>query len=130
MFCSDYIPYFKPVGVVFAVSPRIKIVHLKQETSNWYEGESYCQKLTEGGGRWYMPDKDELNEIYEKKTQLNESLHKLGNVGLAVHKLEEGWYWSSSSYNSYNAWIQYFSSGGQNYNYKSNQSSVRAVRAY
>jgi len=40
------------------------------------------------------------------------------------------WYWSSSQYNLFNAWVQYLSVGPQDYAGKNVTYSVRAVRAF
>jgi len=39
-------------------------------------------------------------------------------------------YWSSSEYDNYGAWVQYFNGGNQNNNNKNNTNYVRAVRGF
>jgi len=91
------------------------------------DGSTYaarmCNELqiTEGGvtyGDWYLPSKFELNEMY-----LN--LHQQGLGGFAGN-----FYWSSTEVDNGLAWMQYFSSGVQNYFGKYNYFNVRAVRAF
>jgi len=75
--------------------------------------------VTVGGvtyGDWYLPSKYELNLLYLQKD--------------VVGGFANSDYWSSSDYDAFNAWSQYFS-GGVQYNYfKSNTFYVRAVRAF
>ena len=66
---------------------------------------------------WFLPSKDELNELYENK----------GIVGLV-----SALYWSSSQKSgSYYAWCQYGNSGELNETcYSNNTNNVRAIRAF
>ena len=92
--------------------------------SSCYASE-LCQDLSLGGyADWYLPSKYELNLMYENIGQ-GDALG-LGNIG----NLANSFYWSSTEYDSSNAWIQDFNLGGQFYNGKSNTSFVRAVRAF
>ena len=72
-----------------------------------------------GLGDWFLPSKDELNQMY-----LN--LHKNGLGGLI------GTYWSSSEMSGSTAWVQYFlalAKGSEDKVGKSINYLVRAVRA-
>lgn len=72
-----------------------------------------------GLGDWFLPSKDELNQMY-----LN--LHKNGLGGLI------GTYWSSSEMSGSNAWVQYFlalAKGSEDKVGKTINYLVRAVRA-
>jgi hypothetical protein len=81
--------------------------------ANWYDARLYCFALNiDGKTGWRLPTKDELNEIYQSKNDL-----------------EEEWYWSSTECNDDNAWGQCFyggahSDGDKNYG----DIYVRAVR--
>lgn len=82
---------------------------------------SYAAKLCydlvlNGYSDWYLPSKDELNKLY-----LNQAV--IG--GFAATD-----YWSSSEYNSYLAWYQYFYNGNQNGNNEYYTYYVRAVRSF
>ncbi len=73
---------------------------------------------TTKAGDWWLPSKDELDYIYS-------NLAKNGLIPAS------DWFWSSSSYNTYSAWLQRFSDGSQDdYHYKDYLYSVRAVRAF
>ncbi len=67
---------------------------------------------------WFMPSKDELNELYKQK-------NTVGGVANSV-------YWSSSEYSSTHAWVQSLGVGDQFESSKDSKFSrfVRAVRAF
>jgi hypothetical protein len=71
-----------------------------------------------GGGYtdWYLPSKDELNELF---------LHQAAIGGFGPH-----YYWSSSEYDANTAWNQAFDLSSQYANPKTSPSWVRAVRAF
>jgi hypothetical protein len=77
-----------------------------------------CDDLVLNGySDWFLPSKDELNQMYLQKTVIG---------GFANFS-----YWSSSEYNAYYAWAQDFFYGSQlNYSIKTSPYYVRAVRAF
>ena len=76
-----------------------------------------CGDLVLGGySDWYLPSKDELNQLY---------LNKVAIGGFVFN-----YYWSSTEINFITAWRQNFYGGEQYFNYKSNWGYVRAVRAF
>jgi hypothetical protein len=83
-----------------------------------------CDELVLNGyNDWFLPSKDELNEMYQKLY-----LNGIGSFAAAF-------YWSSSESDSYYAWFQYFANGYQggsvNWNYaRHNGYYVRAVRSF
>ncbi len=86
-------------------------------------GDTYAAGLArayEGGGYvdWYLPSKDELNQMYV-------DLHLAGVGGFGV-----GTFWSSSETPAGQAWTQYFGTGAQAGTNKSYSRWVRAVRAF
>jgi hypothetical protein len=81
-----------------------------------------------GGGYddWFLPSKDELNQIFTNKATINTTASANGGSNFAIN-----YYWSSTEYDSNNAWLQNFNIGSQYGNLKSHTSfSVRAVRAF
>jgi len=84
-----------------------------------------CANLTLGGySDWFLPSKDELNEMYLNIGQGNAL--GLGNIGGFSANL----YWSSTEYNYDIAREQNFSSGVQFIDYKNVTNYVRSVRAF
>jgi len=71
-----------------------------------------------GGGYtdWYLPSKDELNELYLHQA-------KIGGFG-------PNYYWSSSEFDADSAWTQAFDLSSQNAFSKRGASYVRAIRAF
>ena len=84
-----------------------------------------CANYTDGTySDWFLPSKDELNEMYSNIGQGN--VLGLGNVGGFANYI----YWSSTEFDSSLAWFQFFTSGGQHNDYKDLYYNVRAVRAF
>jgi len=84
-----------------------------------------CANLTLGGySDWFLPSKDELNEMYLNIGQGNAL--GLGNVG----GFADDGYWSSTENGNNHAWAQDFNDGIQYYSNKYIPFSVRAVRAF
>ncbi|MCX6277458.1 MAG: DUF1566 domain-containing protein [Bacteroidetes bacterium] len=77
-----------------------------------------CDDLVLNGySDWFLPSKDELNQMY---------LHKDAIGGFASDL-----YWSSSQYSANNAWYQSFANGDSGANIKTQPTYlVRAVRAF
>jgi hypothetical protein len=85
----------------------------------------FCTALNINGYQdWFLPSKDELNLMY-----VNLKKKGLGGFG-------DGYYWTSSEFNYYDAWVQRFRDGSQNNSYsytngdKGHALSVRAVRSF
>ena len=73
---------------------------------------------------WFLPSKDELNQLYENRTSV-------GDLRTTVDPINHtSWYWSSSQTVYLGAWSQGFSDGSQSSDAKHNTYSVRAVRAF
>lgn len=78
-----------------------------------------CAKSKRGGYTdWFLPSKDELNELYKQKDM--------------VGGFDYDFYWSSSEdYRYYiDVWIQIFYNGDQDVNTKDGTGKVRAVRTF
>ena len=79
----------------------------------------YCSELVSGGySDWFLPSKNELNQMYVNKVALNTSFSAAGN------------YWSSSESAANRAWFQSFFVGAQFDDTKNVGYYVRPVRAF
>ena len=84
-----------------------------------------CANLTLGGySDWFLPSKDELNEMYLNIGQGNAL--GLGNIG----GFSAFFYCSSTEYDYDNAWKQNFTIGNQGFSNKFYNYYVRSVRAF
>ena len=84
-----------------------------------------CANLTLGGySDWFLPSKDELNEMYLNIGQGNAL--GLGNIG----GFAGDYYWSSTEHLSSSAAMQQFINGAQYNNVKFANYNIRAVRAF
>lgn len=71
-----------------------------------------------------MPSLTELEKLFANKAAINASLNALGVA------LLEGWYWSSTEYDTSGAWRLRMSDGYRNYSIKTyNSNYVRPVLA-
>ncbi len=83
----------------------------------WTDAKNACNNLVAGGfSDWHLPTKDELNNLYLKKS--------------VVGGFADCNYWSSTENGADSAWFQFFEDGGQNWIIKSFGFRVRAVRAF
>jgi uncharacterized repeat protein (TIGR02543 family) len=65
---------------------------------------------------WYLPSKDELNELYTRRSTVGAS--------------EAGGFWSSSEDGASTAWVHYFNTGSQVSGTKTSSARVRPIRAF
>jgi hypothetical protein len=92
----------------------------------------YCAWLTLNGEYdWFLPSKDELNEMFLNIGQGNANGIILG----PSHAFAKAIYWSSTEYGSNSVWTQQFSNGGsadgeQEDRAKTSSYRVRAIRAF
>ena len=73
------------------------------------------------GAQWFLPSAKELNQMYINKTTLE---------GVSGFTAFGSYYWSSTELDNDLAWLQYFSSGTQDFYNKYDAGPVRAVRAF
>ena len=89
-----------------------------------------CYNLTNGGySDWYLPSKDELNEMYINKTIINATSISNGGYALNISD-DDDEYWSSSQEYSLYSSIQRFGDGYQKGRNKLNPACVRAIRNF
>jgi len=84
-----------------------------------------CTNLSLNGYTdWFLPSKDELNEMYTK----------IGPGAAApntnIGNFSDSWYWSSSEYDDDRAWSRKFSDGSQFNRQKYSNLPARAIRAF
>ena len=102
------LPIFDFAGYLYHVYPDMGEM-------TWSQAMSACNGLSYGGyDDWYLPNKEELNAMYQKKS--------------SIGGFSSTYYWSSTEYSSSYAWYQHFNTGYQDYYYKSNTNRVRCVR--
>jgi hypothetical protein len=92
---------------------------------NYASAAYFCANLTLGGySDWFLPSKDELNEMYLNIGQ------GLAGTSANVGGFANGFYWSSTEWVNHTAWRQSFGNGAQNFVIKNYGLNVRAVRAF
>jgi hypothetical protein len=85
--------------------------------TNTVTAADICANLTLGGySDWFLPSKDELNEMYQNKSTIGGFANSL--------------YWSSTEYASSGAWRENFFIGNQDGYVKDASNNVRAIRAF
>lgn len=84
-------------------------------TGNTMIAADVCLSLTTSSGGWYLPSKDELNEMYLQK-------NVIGNFSTYDN------YWSSSQITPETAWIQFFKDGTQASGDKDQLYRVRPIK--
>ena len=89
-----------------------------------------CYNLTKGGySDWYLPSKDELNEMYINKNIINTT--SISNGGYAFDDDDDGdEYWSSTQESACCSTIQRFGDGHQKGRSKINLACARAIRSF
>lgn len=99
----------KPIGVRAAqINGRVIYLALRDEVErmNWYDAAKVG-----------IPSKEELLAIAENFDEINRAFVRAGKK-----PLKKGWYWSSSEYSSYGAWVaelssSYLNTNGKHYDY-------------
>ena len=145
---GQYVSIENVLGVVwYNASSVVKIVSIDEASAEWgyYGTTTGARSDTDGpantdkivsfspaakwcrakGAEWYLPAKDELKEIYNKKSAINTTLSSISGTALA----NSGYYWSSTEGNGNYAYTIIFSNGSVVSYSKSNSYKVRAVRA-
>jgi len=104
-------------------SSNISFITAKDNWESKYLAFKWCDNYnTEGVTGWYLPAKNELNDLYIKRDSVNATLNYYNKTPMS------GIYWSSSEDSNSAAWYQDFSNGNQ-YNTSYNKSEFHKVRA-
>jgi hypothetical protein len=97
-------------------------INIEAECNTPVTAADICANLTLGGySDWFLPSKDELNEMYLNIGEGN----ALCNIGDFDNS-----YWSSTERDNNSAWFQDSSDGRQDYASKSGTYYVRPIRAF
>jgi hypothetical protein len=124
-------------GIVFWVDPadnthgKVCALEDAPTESDWLGAMIYSDSYTNldtGTGvysNWYLPSKDELNQMYTNKATINTTASAI--VG---SNFSNNYYWSSTEVGNSDAWRQSFGYGYQNVDLKFSRYDVRAVRAF
>ena len=88
-----------------------------------------CADYTDGTYTdWFLPSKDELNQMYTNKATINTTASAYGGSNFSTSLSDN--YWSSTENGNDIAWLQSFYNGAQTIQYKVVTYYVRAVRAF
>ena len=90
---------------------------------DWWDGKRKCEEQFA-----QMPNLRQLDAIYKNKEVLNKAFIEAGGEALD----DEAFYWSSTEYDNYDAWLLRMSDGYRNYDVKSYNYNVyvRPVLAF
>jgi len=101
-------------------------IDIEAECTDAGTAADICANLSLNGfNDWFLPSKDELNEIYLNKATINTAATANGGAVFA-----DDVYWASSEGTDTGAWSNLFTVGGQYGNPKTTLNCVRAVRAF
>lgn len=121
---GDYYNRDGKEGVVFYITNggyNGKIVSLNETTVDWDDAKRWCRNQ---GSGWYLPSKEELLKIYDKKDRIRTTLEHVGATTIT------GYYWSSTEEDEFCAWRVHLGHGGTGINFKFSSNCVRAVSAF
>lgn len=89
---------------------------------DWWDGKRKCEEQFA-----QMPNLRQLEAIYNSKEILNKAFIAAGGEALD----DEAFYWSSTEYSNYDAWLLRMSDGHRDWGYKNgNYDYVRPVLAF
>ena len=122
------ISFSQPVNSVYIIGKGIRVGNLLVAENDflhpmsWYDAVEACAALGEG---WRLPNKDELNLIYQNRD-------KIGGFFSSLEDFPDSYYWSSTETANYGAWCQSFYDGDRHSLGKFGDYDfyVRAVRSF
>ena len=101
-------------------------VAIMMQSGHTNSAARHCADLAYGGyDDWYLPSKDELNEVYTNRAAINTTAFSNGG-----EVFSGGFHWSSTEIDHNDAWRQDFSGDFQANGSKSLDYIVRAIRAF
>ncbi len=84
-----------------------------------------CTAYMGGFGDWYLPSREELNQMWLNKSTIDATAEANGGTALS-----ELFYWSSTEYYRYDAFAISFNTGSMRADMKHATNKMRAVRAF
>ena len=102
-------------------------VAIIMQTGHTSSAARHCADLGDGGfDDWYLPSKDELNDVYSNRVAITITALANGGEGFVPD-----YYWTSTEENGSDAFQQDFEAGGQGGDDKgSSTGTIRAIRAF
>ena len=108
---EDFTPEKKLKGVAVVEDDNHAFLVLPKDIKDvdWWDGKRKCEEQFA-----QMPNLRQLELIYKNKEVLNKAFIAAGGEALD----DEAYYWSSTEYSGYNAWLLGMSDGNRNSNFK------------
>ena len=139
-------------GIVFQITPQVKIVSVAEGRAKWSTGHWSSKPIDRGSGRnnlnmiqkastswgkmypafkwcadlgsgWYLPAQAELKAVYNQRAAINNTLKANGMATLGTSRI-----WTSTGYDSVNAYWVAFSDGWSSHYNRMTTYAVRAVK--
>lgn len=120
---AEFNPEKKLKGIAVVEDDNHAFLVLTKDIKNvdWWDGKRKCEEEFA-----QMPNLRQLDAIYKNKEVLNKAFIAAGGATLD----DKAFYWSSTEYNSGNAWKLYMDNGLRYTNGKGNGNYVRPVLAF
>ena len=123
----------KVIAIVCSSNDKIFAIGINEKKITWYEINEYASQYgnslpQEYAQNWIIPNKEQLNEIWENMDKINDSLRELG---FDDKILTPQGYWSSSEKEDTVAFYQLFDENGtQDHTTKDHPYATRAIREW
>lgn len=121
---AEFNPEKKLKGIAVVEDDNHAFLVLPKDVKNvdWWDGKRECEEQFA-----QMPNLRQLDAIYKNKEVLNKAFIAAGGEALD----DKAYYWSSTEYSNYHAWLLRMSDGNRGANFKdSNNQYVRPVLAF
>ena len=120
---EEFNPEKKLKGIVVVEDDNHAFLVLTKDIKNvdWWDGKRKCEEEFA-----QMPNLRQLDAIYKNKEVLNKAFIAAGGEALD----DKAYYWSSTEYNSYVAWLLWMDGGTRYYDSKDSTKYVRPVLAF
>lgn len=122
------------VAVVCIVNEKTYAIGLDQYRDSWDNIVNVASDYGKEHGLpdkysfgWEIPDKNQLNQIWENREIINKSLNAIGGD---VESLDPEEYWSSTAYNGSAAFCQHFDDGKVDHTTKDHEFAIAIIREW